>query len=350
MKSIIELNYFDLEEEIFALHEPKFRVKQIWEGIYKHKYLDWNSFSNIPKTLRSYLSQRYQILPIKPIQTLISPDGNTTKILFKLNDIFHIETVLLKNKGRNTICISTQAGCAVGCVFCATGNMGFQRNLSSSEIIGQVLFIENSLLSEEQTKTNIVLMGMGEPFLNYKNVLESIKRFSDPQSFKIGARRITISTIGIPDKIRRFAEEKSQYNLAISLHAPNDKIRIKLVPLSNKYPLNEILSAAKYYNKKTKRRVTYEYVLIDTINSSDDCAIALAKLLRGQNCHVNLIALNENAHFSGKPPDRKTIKRFGNILLKSGIPSTIRNSQGAKIKAGCGQLAVTKNNHLTSGM
>ena len=262
-----------------------------------------------------------------------------------LEDGYHIETVLLKTDGRNTVCISTQAGCPVGCQFCATGNMGFFRNLKSSEIIGQVLFIANALSDQNENLNNIVLMGMGEPFLNSDEVIKSVHTFNDPDHFGIGARRITISTIGIVDKILEFSQEPRQFNLAISLHAPNDQLRQKLIPMAKKYPVTEIIAAAQNYIQSTNRRITFEYVLIDKINSKAKHALELANLVKHMNCHINLIALNPNEHFDGKAPSSEIIRSFSKILLDNKIPTTIRNSQGAQIKAGCGQLAFKGNDY-----
>ena len=338
MENILDFDYSTLEEKVLQLNEPSFRASQIWEGLYKLNYSNWNDFSNLPIPLRTSLSQQYKILSLNPIKEIKTIDQRTTKILFQLGDGNLVESVHLVNKNRNTICISTQAGCSVGCAFCATGKNGFFRNLLVSEIVGQVLFFSHRLHAIGQRITNIVLMGMGEPFLNYHSTLQSIKRFNDPKGIAIGARKITISTIGIIEKIIKFADELRQFKLAISLHATDDKIREELIPIAKKYPIKEILKSANYYISKTNRRITYEYVLIDKINSNREQAQTLAELLKNQNCHVNLIAVNPNSHFEGKPPSVQSINIFSNTLLSNGISTTIRNSQGSKIKAGCGQL------------
>ncbi len=296
----------------------------------------------MPIPLRISLSRQYNIISLIPIKESKTKDERTTKILFRLDDGNLVESVHLINKNRNTICISTQVGCPVGCTFCATGKNGFFRNLLVSEIIGQVLFFSHRLHAISQKITNIVLMGMGEPFMNYNATLQAMKRFNDPNGIDIGARRITISTIGIVEKIIKFADEQRQFNLAISLHAPDDKIREKLIPIANKNSIKEILKSADYYVSKTNRRITFEYVLINKINSTRLHAKSLSELLKKKNCHVNLIALNPNSHYKGKPPSVKSISEFNTILLNNGIPTTIRNSQGSKINAGCGQLAGIK--------
>jgi len=342
MDNILDLEYLTLEEKILQVNEPKFRAKQIWEGLYQHCYSNWVDFSNLPISLRATLANQYKILSLDPIKENKTIDEKTTKVLFQLADGNLIESVHLINKNRNTICISTQSGCPVGCAFCATGQNGFFRNLNTSEIIGQILFFSRRLQKIGQKITNIVLMGMGEPFLNYNAMLQSVKRFNDPNGINIGARKITISTIGIAEKIIKFADEQRQFKLAISLHAPNDKIREELIPIARKYPIQELLKSAEYYISKTNRRITYEYVLIDKINSTREHAQSLAELLKNQNCHVNLIALNKNSHYKENPPNSKAIYDFSNILLRNGISTTIRNSQGSNINAGCGQLAATK--------
>ena len=229
MENILDLEYPTLEKTILEFNEPNFRASQIWEGLYKLNYINWNSFTNLPISLRTTLSKKYNILSINPIKESKTIDERTTKILFQLYDGNLVESVHLINKNRNTICISTQAGCPVGCAFCATGKNGFFRNLSISEIFSQVLFFSHRLQAIGQNITNIVLMGMGEPFLNYDAVLKSVKRFNDPKGIDIGARKITISTIGIIGKIIKFADEQRQFKLAISLHAPNDKIRQEII-------------------------------------------------------------------------------------------------------------------------
>jgi len=339
MHDFLSTSAEELKKYLAAENQPDYRFSQVWDAVYKRFNITWDEVSNIPKSLRNALASYFQILPFDMAQASVSSDHNTTKYLFQLHDGLQIETVLLKNENRNTVCISTQAGCPVGCSFCATGRMERYRNLSSAEIIGQVLFISHFLINKEENLNNIVLMGMGEPFLNYQEVIKSVHVFNEQDCFSIGARRITVSTIGIVDKILEFAKEPRQFNLAISLHAPNDNLRQKLIPISKKYPIGELIASAENYIQATNRRITYEYVLIDKINSKKEHAIELANLVKHQNCHVNLIALNPNDHFDGQAPSTETIRAFSKILLGNKIPTTIRNSQGAQIQAGCGQLA-----------
>jgi len=237
------------------------------------------------------------------------------------------------------LCISTQSGCPVGCVFCATGKFGFFRDLTSGEIVEQVIHISRLLSQQGEHITNIVLMGMGEPFLNFEATLDAVKRFNDNSGMNIGARRITISTIGIPDKILRFAQEGLQINLAVSLHAPNDALRRELVPVAARIHISELMQACRQYIKATNRRITFEYVLINGVNDQPQQAEELAALLSGMLCHVNLIGLNPTTHYPGRTPSHQTMNAFGHILLSHNIPTSIRNSQGSDIQAACGQLA-----------
>ena len=301
--------------------------------------LSWDDFSTLPKTLRESLEKEFSLNSLKKIESVFSNDLQTEKVLFQLDDSYFIESVLLRKDDRLTLCISSQSGCPVGCVFCATGNLGFKRNLTSGEIIEQVIFFINALKPQGEKLTNIVLMGMGEPFLNYENTITAVDRLNDADGLNIGARRITISTIGIIDKIKEFSEKELQINLSISLHAPNDQLRQQLVPLAKKYPIKELIEACRFYIAKTNRRITFEYVMIKGINDSPKFASELFSLLRGLNCHLNLIPLNPNMHFSGKPSDPSTIREFGRILIEKGIAASIRDSQGSDIQAGCGQLA-----------
>ena len=300
MRSAYSFSKAELSEFIRPVDPARYRVDQIWAGIYKHFYQSWDQFSNIPSKLIERLSQAFQISPLEPIDCARSEDGNTVKYLFKLPDGETIESVIIKSEERNTVCISTQVGCAVGCVFCATGAMGFKRNLLMEEIVSQVTYFAHLLAASGEKISNFVLMGMGEPFLNYDQTVAAVSLFNEADTFDIGARRITISTIGIPDRIKQFAEIGKQYNLAISLHAANDNLRNQLVPLAKRMPLASLLDAAQYYIEKTNRRITYEYVLIHQMNDSLEQAKELSLLLKDQNCHVNLIALNKNDHFAGK--------------------------------------------------
>jgi 23S rRNA (adenine2503-C2)-methyltransferase len=289
--------------------------------------------------LRTNLEEQFSIGSLSEKDLIKTADESTRKSLFQLPDGNLIESVLLRKHDRITLCISTQSGCPIGCVFCATGKLGFFRHLSAGEITEQAIFFQRLLANEEKKLTNIVLMGMGEPFLNYVNVIRAVKLLNHKDGLNIGARRITISTIGILDKIQTFADEVSQVNLSVSLHAPSDELRRQLIPLAKNYSVNDLIDSCKYYFQRTGRRVTFEYVLIKNINDQPTQAHQLADLLGDLNCHINLIPLNVTAHYPGTAPDHSVMKEFGRILLERGLTLSFRDSQGYEIGAGCGQLA-----------
>jgi len=352
---------YDLDlDEITSLlkewDEPAYRAKQIWQGLYQHLYNAPEQFTNLPKSLREKLDPLF-VSPIKPKLYLDSSDGQTRKTLFELQDGQVIEAVLMRYgdpadnpqitasptgrgaKNRRTLCISTQAGCAMGCVFCATGQMGFKRHLTSGEIVAQVMYYARMLKEENQVVTNIVLMGMGEPFHNYDNTMEAIDRLNDSEGYNFGARRFTISTVGLVPMIRRFADEKRQVNLAISLHAADDDSRLSMLPINKKYKIDDVLEACRYYVAQTGRRVTFEWALINGVNDTPEVARKLASRLKGLLCHVNAIPLNPTAGYEGRATDRQRALLFKETLEQAGIPCTIRMRRGIDIQAGCGQLA-----------
>ena len=342
MKTIFfDLSYEQLQDVIINdLKQPSFRVNQIWSGVYKNLWSKPEEFSNIPKTLRDQLFDLFEFQPMIPIQSMKSNDNETEKILFQLQDKKAIETVLMKYDQRRTLCISTQAGCAMGCVFCATGQMGFKRHLTAGEIVEQVLFYARQLKANGEKVTNIVSMGMGEPFHNYDATMRAIDLLGDPNGFGLGARRFTISTVGLVPMIKRFADEKRQVNLAISLHAVDDSERSSLMPVNKKYTIQDIIDACKYYLEKTNRRITFEWALIAGKNDSEQTAQKLANLLKGLICHVNAIPLNPTSQSIYQASDKEQTIRFQKVLEKNGIPCTIRLRRGIDIQAGCGQLAI----------
>lgn len=340
-KNFYNLSYEQLKNVLIdELNQPAFRVEQVWSGVYKNFWSKPEEFSNIPKTLRDKLFDLYEFQPLVPAQILNSNDNETEKILFQLHDKKAIETVLMKYDQRRTLCISTQAGCAMGCVFCATGQMGFQRHLSVGEIVEQVLYFARKLKTDGEKVTNIVLMGMGEPFHNYEATMEAIDRLGDPTGFGLGARRFTISTVGLVPMIRRFADEKRQVNLAISLHAVDDSERSSLMPVNKRYPIQSIIDACHYYIEKTNRRITFEWALIADKNDSEQTAQKLATLLKGLLCHVNAIPLNPTSQSIYQASDKGQTLKFQAVLEKNGIPCTVRLRRGIDIQAGCGQLAI----------
>lgn len=358
---IYDLDLDSITKLLQGWDEPAYRAKQIWQGLYQHLYDSPEQFTNLSKSLREKLAEHVTFAPFNVKTYLDSSDGFTRKTLLELPDKNLIEAVLMKYgdpadnpqikafapnsenlrgaKNRRTLCISTQAGCAMGCVFCATGQMGFKRHLSSGEIIAQVLFYARMLKERNEVVTNIVLMGMGEPFHNYDNTMEAIDRLNDPSGFNFGARRFTISTVGLVPSIRRFADEARQVNLAVSLHAADDGTRDAMMPVNKKYPVAEVIEACRYYVSKTGRRVTFEWALINGVNDTPETARRLAARLKGMLCHVNAIPLNPTTGYSGQPTDRERARAFKETLEQAGIPCTIRMRRGIDIAAGCGQLA-----------
>jgi 23S rRNA (adenine2503-C2)-methyltransferase len=320
-------------------NEKAFRSQQIWEGLYKHYWKSPDQFSSIPNSLRAALKESFDFFTINPVQTLASKDGKTVKTLFRLQDGVEIETVLMRYEQRNSLCISSQAGCAMGCIFCATGQSGFKRNLTSGEILQQVIHFALELHKNEEKLTNIVVMGMGEPFLNYDQTLKAIDLLNDPNGMNLGERRFTLSTVGIIPRIVQFSNEKRQINLAISLHAANNELRSRLLPINRKYPLEELIKACVYYVAQTHRRITFEWALIEGINDEVQHARELIHLIKGIMCHVNLIPLNPSQHYEGKGTTRDKANAFKEQLERAGIPCTLRLKRGIEIQAGCGQLA-----------
>jgi 23S rRNA (adenine2503-C2)-methyltransferase len=329
----------DLEQLLESWGEPTYRAAQVWDAVYKQLKFNPELISNIPKPLRSRLDEFFNWKSLHPEINLSSSDGQTTKTLFRLVDDNAIETVLMRYQKRRTLCISSQAGCALGCVFCATGQMGLIRNLTSGEIIQQVLEFERSLRENGDRLTNIVVMGMGEPLHNYTQTLVAIDRLNHPDGLKFGARRFTISTVGLIPQMLRLAKEKPQINLAVSLHAAVDDLRRSMLPINLKYPLSDLMDACREYISITHRRITFEWALINGVNDSTLQAQQLAKLINGMLCHVNIIPLNPTAGYQGSATSSQKAQQFKEQLERSGIPCTIRVRRGIDIHAGCGQLA-----------
>lgn len=340
-----DLDVSDLERLLSEWGEPSYRAQQIWLGIFQHRHSDPDTIPNLPRPLRRLLAENLDFTHLEVNTVLSSQDGETIKTLFRLPDRKAIEAVLMTYNTRRTLCISTQAGCAMGCHFCATGQMGFKRNLSSGEIVEQVVHYARELNTRRESVTNVVLMGMGEPFHNYDETMAAIARLNLPQGLNLGARRFTISTVGLVPYIRRFTNEHSQINLAISLHAADDELRNTLIPINRKYPLSELAIVCRNYIEKTHRRITFEWALIKGINDTDEQANRLAAWLRGMLCHVNVIPLNPTPGYDGKPTSVKDARHFCAILEGHGIPCTIRVRRGIEIQAGCGQLATQETDH-----
>ncbi len=341
------MHFFDLDiEELRALidtwGEPAYRADQIWRGVYQNLFSSPTQFTSLPRSTRNRMENVLDLASLKQIRMLDSRDRKSTKTVFSLNDGSLIEAVLMRYDNRQTLCISTQVGCAMGCVFCATGQMGFRRHLTSGEIVAQVIYYARLLQGESKHVSNVVLMGMGEPFHNYDNSMAAIDRLNDPLGYNLGARRFTVSTVGIVPMIRRFADEKRQVNLAISLHAAEDEVRTNMLPVNKRWGISEILDACKYYVAQTGRRVTFEWALIHDVNDLPSVSQRLAARLKGLLCHVNLIPLNPTTGYPGLPSSKDRAAMFKSILEKAGIPCTIRVRRGIDINAGCGQLSGIK--------
>ncbi len=337
-------NLYDMNrDEIAALlktwGEPVYRARQIVEWMYKHKAASIDAMTTLPKPLRERLAAETRLGVLEPADEQFSSDGQTIKRLFKLPDGQLIESVLMEyDDGRRTACISTQAGCAMGCVFCATGQMGFARNLTSGEIVEQAVQFARELEAQGDRLSNVVLMGMGEPLHNYDHTLHAIRILNDPDGLGIGQRHITMSTVGLVPGIRRFAEEGLQAGLAVSLHAATDEERSKLLPINQRYPIADLIEAVKYYIEKTGRRVTFEWALIRGENDTPEQGRQLGMLLRGLLCHVNMIPLNPTGGYDGAPSDPARVAAFQAELEHYRVSSTVRVRRGIDIQAGCGQL------------
>jgi 23S rRNA (adenine2503-C2)-methyltransferase len=336
---IYDLDLDQLKELVVSWGEPAFRARQIWQGIYVQLWQTPQEFTTLPASLREKLASEVRFSGLTSAAILKSSDDQTVKTLFHLADNRSIEAVLMRYEHRQTLCISSQAGCAMGCSFCATGQMGFKRNLSSGEIVAQVLYYARLLKTEGKVVTNVVVMGMGEPFHNYDNTLAAIDRLNHPEGFNLGARRFTISTVGLVPMIRKFAAEKRQINLAVSLHASDDELRSSMMPVNKKYPIAELMQACREYIDATGRRLTFEWALIQGVNDTPEQARALAHLLKGMLCHVNVIPLNPTHRFKGAGSTRQRAEAFRAELENAGIPCTVRMRRGVDIQAGCGQLA-----------
>jgi 23S rRNA (adenine2503-C2)-methyltransferase len=336
---IYDIELSELAQTLASWSQPPYRAKQIWQGLYRQLWDSPEQFSSLPLSLRDQLGEHFSFAHLTAETVLDSTDGETRKTLFRLLDGQPLEAVLMRYAKRRTLCISTQAGCAMGCVFCATGQMGFRRNLSSGEIVEQVLYYARLLAEQGERVTNVVVMGMGEPFHNYEATLAAIERLSHPEGYNLGARRFTISTVGLVPMIRRFTKEHRQVNLAISLHAADDELRSSMLPVNRKYPLGQLMAACREYVEQTHRRLTFEWALIREVNDTPEQARKLSKLLAGLLCHVNVIPLNPTAQYAGQATTLERARAFQAILEDNGIPCTIRLRRGIDIQAGCGQLA-----------
>jgi 23S rRNA (adenine2503-C2)-methyltransferase len=337
--SIFDLSLEELVNFLKRWGEPPYRARQIWHGLYQRLVTNPDTLTDLSIDLRARVNETFSFSNFTETKRQRSEDGRTIKTLFTLPDGEQVETVLMHYEKRNTVCISTQVGCALGCAFCATGQMGFRRNLSSGEIVEQVIHYARQLATQKKQITNIVVMGMGEPFHNYDAVLSALTRLNHPAGFNLGARRITLSTVGLVPEIERFTREGWQFKLAVSLHAATNSLRDQLLPINRRYPLEVLIPACSAYVRQSGRRITFEWALIQGVNDGLDQADSLVDLVHELNCHVNLIPLNPTLDFEGNATSKNNAERFLNRLANRGISSTMRLRRGINIQAGCGQLA-----------
>ena len=336
-KDIKSMTKEEIALELAEIGQPKFRAKQIYEWL--SKGVDsFEEMTNLSKDLRNALSEKYIVTSAKIARKLVSQIDGTVKYLFSLYDGEKIESVVMSYHHGYTICISTQVGCRMGCVFCATGMNGLKRNLFPGEMLSQITSAEKDL---NIRISNVVLMGMGEPLDNYENTLKFLQLVNDDEGKNIGARHISLSTCGLVDKMYDLSNEKLQITLSVSLHAPNDMLRSEMMPINNKWNIEKLLTACKDYTESTKRRISFEYTVVDGVNDSEECAKELAKRLKGMLCHVNLIPLNTVSGKEYKPSQNS--KKFCELLNNMGINATIRRTLGSDINASCGQLAGERN-------
>jgi len=325
----------ELETLVTGWGEPAYRGRQVFEWVHRRGVIDPSGMTNLPRTLRDRLASTGS----EEVRRLSSADGLTSKLLLRFHDGQEIEAVEMNtDTGRKTVCVSTQAGCAMGCVFCVTGQFGFARNLDAGEVMEQVLRFN----SPERPVTNVVFMGMGEPLANYDQTLRAIRLMIHARGMRLGARRITVSTSGVVPAMHRLADEGLQVGLAVSLHSPGDELRSELMPINRRWPVGEVVAAADHYAARSGRRVSYEYTLMAGVNDSDALADDLAELLRGRLCHVNLIPLNPNEDLSLHAPTAERALAFETRLRQAGIAATIRVNRGRDILAACGQLRLAE--------
>jgi len=351
--ALYDLTYDQLSELLKSWGEPGFRADQIWRWLYSSLAGDFQVMANLPKALRERLASECDLQLLTVLAEQESPSGQTRKVLFRLSDGSTIESVLMGYHDRRTACISTQVGCGMGCVFCATGQGGLVRNLSAGEILAQAIYFAREIREEQIDRateraaraqldshpiSNIVLMGMGEPLANYAATWQAIQTLTDERGYNLGARRITLSTVGLVPGIRRLAEEGVPINLAVSLHAADNELRNELVPITRRYPVDELMAAVREYIARTGRRVTFEFALIDGVNDQIQQAQRLVTLLQGVICHVNLIPLNPTPGSTLRPSPREQVISFRDVLEGAGIAVTVRMRRGISIEAGCGQL------------
>jgi 23S rRNA (adenine2503-C2)-methyltransferase len=334
---ILSLTAKELEARLEAHGSAPYRRKQIW-GWLARGAESFEAMDDVPKELRSALERVFRATSLRPIATSVADRGLTTKTLFEMDGGHSVEAVVMRYADRSTLCISSQAGCPIGCPFCATGKFPFGRNLKSHEIVEQAVDAQRVLISEGRRLTHVVFMGMGEPMANYRAVVDSVRRLSDPELLGISPRRIVVSTSGLIPRIEELGEERIPVTLAISLHAARDELRDVLVPINRKYPVRELVEAAQAYGEKTGRRVSYEWVMLAGVNDTERDAKELGALLKRKLAHVNLIPFNPVEDTPYRAPDRASVRAFRDMVEAQGLNVTVRDTRGREADAACGQL------------
>lgn len=335
---LFDLDRSALEDLLAAWGEPRTSAREVWRWLYQQGATCFDQMTTLPPALRERLAAETRLYVLSVLARQEAPDGETRKDLLQLEDGELVEVVLLRYRERRSACVSTQVGCACGCSFCATGQMGFVRQLSGAEIVTQVLHLHRELVAAGGRLSNVVLMGMGEPLLNYENTLAAVHRLVDPWALGLAPRRVTLSTVGIVPGIERLADEDLPINLAVSLHAATDELRDRLVPINRRYPLDDLFVAVGHYVARTQRRVMFEWVMIDGVNDMPEQAQALVARLTGLPVHVNLIRLNPTPGCRSRPSTPAVVESFRDVLDRAHVPHTMRQRRGATIEAGCGQL------------
>jgi 23S rRNA (adenine2503-C2)-methyltransferase len=339
-RPITDLTLDELHEELAAMGEPSYRLQQLKRWVYQRRVDGFDAMTNVPKTFRAALAERFGIGKLRGVSRLVSAAGDAVKCAFELDDGAAIESVLLYDGKRRTVCVSSQVGCGLGCVFCATGTMGFVRNLSQAEILGQLIAFNDYLARhDDKPITNIVFMGMGEALANYEHFRSALDIIMDGDCFNLGGRRITVSTAGLVPSIDRLAEERLNVGLAISLNACDDRTRDRIMPINRRYPIRELVAAARRFAAKSGTTVTFEYVVVRGENDTDESVDSLVRLLRGVPCKINLIPVNPGTAHRLDSPSEQAVRGFADRLFERGLSVTVRKSRGRDISGACGQLA-----------
>ena len=337
MQTIYDFDLKGLEEMLGTLGQKPYRAKQLFMWLYRKRAKTFDEMTDQPAALIEELKKRFVIMPLKEIDRQVAHDG-TMKFLFEMQDGSSVESVLMHFAYGESLCVSSQVGCNMACTFCASGLLKKQRSLTAGEMVGEAMFVQELLDEDQRRLDNIVIMGTGEPFDNYDNVMRFCAIINSDHGLAIGARHITISTCGIVPRINDFADAHLQYNLAVSLHASNDALRRKLMPIDKAYPMDQLMAALKRYSENNHRRLTFEYILLRNVNDQDENAIELANLIRGMNAYVNLIPYNEVDENGYRTTDARTALHFYDVLMKHGVKATLRTKHGEDIDAACGQL------------